>query len=86
MAIRPIDFSNTFLAGKKLQINTLIKALRYSSLQFISLGKALGNHNKILLLLQYKRYLFNKRPYTHMVVYNEATRSKFINNNNIDWR
>ena len=84
MAIRPIDFSNTFLAGKKLQINTLIKALRYSSLRFISLGKALGNHNKTLLLLQYKRYLFNKRPYTHMVVYNEATRSKFINNNNID--
>ena len=88
MAIRPIDFSNTFLAGKKLQINTLIKALRYSSLRFISLGtgKALGNYNKTLLLLQYKRYLFNKRPYTHMVVYNEATRSKFINNNNIDWR
>ena len=54
MAIRPIDFSNTFLAGKKLQINTLIKALRYSSLRFISLGKALGNHNKTLLLLQYK--------------------------------
>ena len=52
MAIRPIDFSNTFLTGKKLQINTLIKALRYSSLRFISLGtgKALGNHKKNLAI------------------------------------
>ena len=50
MVIRPIDFSKTFLAGKKLQINTLIKALRYSSLRFISLGtgKALGNCNNTL--------------------------------------
>ena len=48
MAVRPIDFNKTFLVGKKLQINTLIKALRYSSCRLISLGtgKALGNSNK----------------------------------------
>ena len=50
MAIRPIDFNKTFLADKKLQISALIKALRYSSLRFISLGtgKVLGNCNETL--------------------------------------
>ena len=48
MAIRPIDFNKTFLADKTLQINTLNKALRYSSKRFVRLGtgKALGNSNK----------------------------------------
>ena len=50
MAVRPIDFNKTFLVGKKLQINTLIKALCYSSYRLISLGtgKALENCNKTL--------------------------------------
>ena len=49
MAVRPIDFNKTFLVGKKLQINTLIKALRYSSYRLISLGtgKNLENHLNI---------------------------------------